>query len=83
MPPWAAGHHAIPTAVHEAINKQRQEIRELATNLAEPRVVEPTGRERAVGVAQPLLKLALALDLHVERYDSEVLPAIRRAAFHR
>jgi hypothetical protein len=80
---WGGEHHAIPAALQEAIRKERQEIRRLTASLAEIGVVEPISRENAAPFAQALLNLAHALDSHVERYDSEVLPAIRRAAFHR
>ncbi len=80
---WGAEHRAIPPALHEAIRQERHEIRRLAAGLAEAETPEPRGREKAARLAQSLLDLAHALDSHVQRYDSAVLPVVRRAAFHR
>jgi|SRR5579884_1200759 len=80
---WGAEHRAIPPALHQAIRKERHEIRKLAAGLAEAAAVEAGGREKMPRFAQSLLNLAHALDSHVQRYDSAVLPLIRRAAFRR
>jgi hypothetical protein len=80
---WGVDHHAIPLALLEAIKKERHRVRELATGLAEARTLKPINRETASRFAQSLLNLAHVLDSHVQRYDSEVLPLIRRAAFRR
>ncbi len=80
---WGVGHHALSSTLIDTLKGERQEMRRLMAVL---RASSPNKREaRAVGdqssFAETLLALALMLDTHVERYEREVLPSIRRALF--
>lgn len=82
---WGEAHHAIAGALLDTLKNERQEMRTLIATL----------HERSLGVdrrltagdvsafAHTLLALAQTLDSHVERYDSDVLPSILRALFHK
>jgi hypothetical protein len=82
---WGNAHHAIPNALLDTLNSERQEMRRLMTAVhamlpsaqGEPRDGADPG-----AFAQTMLALARTLDSHVERYDGEVLPSILRALFH-
>jgi hypothetical protein len=83
---WGKAHQAIPGMLLDTLKNERQEMRQsIAALRALPQAVyrEPqTAGDRRV-FAQTLLAVARTLDSHVERYDGEVLPSIRRALRHR
>jgi hemerythrin-like domain-containing protein len=80
---WGEGHHAFSGSLLASLRGERQKMRKLLADLEalssgvdqEPKIVTD---HRAT-----LLALTAILDSHVERYDGEVLPAIRRTLFHR
>jgi Hemerythrin HHE cation binding domain len=80
---WGEGHHAFSGSLLTALNDDREKLRKSLTDLTagvsgteeEPQILTD---HRAT-----LLALTAILDSHVERYEDEVLPAIRRALFHR
>jgi hemerythrin-like domain-containing protein len=80
---WGVGHHAVSGSLLTALNDEREKLRKLLTDL--PAV--PSGAEEEPQILTDhratLLALTAILDSHVERYDDEVLPAIRRALFRR
>lgn len=82
---WGRDHQAIPTTLLDTLKIERQEMRRLITATSalpsDHRQPQSTADRRSF--AQTLLALARTLDLHVARYDGEVLPSIRRALFHR
>jgi hypothetical protein len=82
---WGEDHQAISNTLLETLKVERQEMRRLVVGLpassGEHREPQTTADRRAL--ADTLLALARTLDLHVARYDGEVLPSIRRALFHR
>jgi hemerythrin HHE cation binding domain-containing protein len=83
---WGEAHHAISSAVLDTVKNEREEMRKLiaAMRSSSPdRDGEPQTAGDPEAFAQTLLDLARALDSHVERYDGEVLPSIRRALFHK
>jgi len=82
---WGEAHHAIAGALLDTLKNERREMRRLIATLHE----RPLGVDRQLtaedrsAFAQTLLALAQTLDSHVECYDSDVLPAILRALFHK
>ena len=83
---WGRAHHAISGTLLDTLNNERQEMRKLVAAL--PALSAGVDREPQTaadrdGLARTMLALARTLDSHVARYDSQVLPAIRRAVFHR
>ncbi|HJU09580.1 MAG TPA: hypothetical protein VJ728_01820, partial [Candidatus Binataceae bacterium] len=64
---------------------ERQEMHNLLARLplSSNELREPHTEKERLALAETLLALARTLDLHVARYDAEVLPSIRRALFHR
>ena len=80
---WGAGHHAFSASLLAALNDEREKLRKLLTDL--PAVSSGAGKEPQILTEHraTLLALTAILDSHVERYDDEVLPAIRRTLFHR
>jgi hypothetical protein len=83
---WGKAHHAISDPLLNILKSERQEIQNLMSALAE-RSSAGDGEQRKAkdraALAPTLLALVHALDLHVERYESEILPSILRAVFHR
>jgi hypothetical protein len=65
------------------LNDEREKLRKLLTDL--PAVSSGAEEEPQILTDHraTLLALTAILDSHVERYDDEVLPAIRRALFRR
>jgi hypothetical protein len=83
---WGEAHHAIPGTLLETLKNERQEMRKLMAALRELSSgvdQEHQTSEEHRSFARTLLALAQTLDLHVERFDGEVLPSILRALFHR
>jgi hypothetical protein len=80
---WGEAHQAISGTLQETLKNERQDMRKLVATLHELRF--GLARELTPGehssLAQTLLALARALDSHVERYDSGVLPLMLRALF--
>ena len=80
---WGQAHHAISATLLDTLKSEREELRELVValpGLSSGR--EPQTADGRSGFAQTLLALTRTLDLHVERYEGEVLPSILRALFH-
>ena len=83
---WGEANRAIPDPRLQTLKLEREELRKLIAALpgslsgSEPK---PQSAAASGGFAQTLLALARTLDSHVERHDSEVLPSILRASFHR
>ena len=81
---WGRTHEVIAEASSEALRGEHQRLRELVAALPTASGVEDLEasavKDRA-GFAQTLLALARLLDSHIERYESDVLPAVRRALF--
>jgi Hemerythrin HHE cation binding domain len=80
---WGADHHAISKTLLEALKMERREMGRVVADVA-----ARSGEDRAArgamdhsSLAQTLLALAQILDRHVGRFDSTVLPSIRRALF--
>lgn len=83
---WGEANRAIPDSVLETLKLEREEMRKLIAALPILLSASDPGPQTAAdrgGFARRLLDLAKLLDSHVERYDSEVLPSILRAPFHR
>jgi hypothetical protein len=80
---WGEAHHAIPGPLLDTLKNERQEMRKLMATLHEHSLGEDRKQKAAErsASAQTLLAFARALDSHIERYDSEVLPSILRALF--
>ncbi len=83
---WGRAQHAISGKLLDNLMIERQETRKLVAALPAlspgvDRKPQTAGDRGALG--RTLLALARTLDSHVERYDSDVLPSIRRALFHR
>jgi hypothetical protein len=67
----------------ETLKIERQEMRGLVAEMPlSSREHGPQNTAERRTLAQTLLALARTLDLHVARYDGDVLPSIRRALFH-
>jgi hypothetical protein len=79
---WGEAHHAIPGALLDTLNNERQEMRKSIATLRElsSGVGEPTAGGRSA-FRRTLLALAPTIDSHVERYDGGVLPSLLRAPF--
>jgi hypothetical protein len=83
---WGQAHHAMSGTLLDTLKIERQEMGKLVAALPglSPGVGSEPRRAGDRGVfARTLLALVRTLDSHVERYDSEVLPSILRALFHR
>jgi len=79
---WGKSHHAFSSSLLAALRGDREKMRKLLAELPEL----SSGAEEPQILADhraALLALTGMLDSHVERYDGEVLPAVRRALFHR
>ncbi len=83
---WGEAHHAISPPLFETLKNERQEMGKLMAALR----ASSSGADREAQTAQgradfahTLLALVAMLDSHVERHDTEVLPSILRALFHR
>lgn len=80
---WGVEHHALSSTLIDVLKRERQEMRRLMAVLS---ASSPNKDEaRAVGdqssFAETLLALGVMIDSHVERYEREVLPSVRRALF--
>ena len=80
---WGERHHAFSGSLLAALNEEREKMRKLLGDL--PALASGSDQESQILLEHraTLLALTAILDSHVERYDGEVLPAIRRALFHR
>ena len=80
---WGERHHAFSGSLLAALNDEREKMRKLLGDL--PALASGSDQESQILLEHraTLLALTAILDSHVERYDGEVLPAIRRALFHR
>jgi Hemerythrin HHE cation binding domain len=82
---WGESHQAVSSNLQETLKIERQEMHKLVASLPPSssghRVLQTT-TDRGL-LAQTLLELARILDMHVARYEAEVLPSIRRALFQR
>lgn len=78
---WGEAHHVMSGTLLGSLKNERHEMRRLIAALR----TSPWGLDSQLQTAgngsdfaQTLLALALTLDAHVGRYDSEVLPSILR-----
>lgn len=80
---WGERHHAFSGSLLATLKDEREKMRKLLAEL--PALSSGVDHERPITADHraTLLALTAILDSHVERYESEVLPAIRRALFHR
>ncbi len=83
---WGEAHQAISSPLLDTLKTDREEMHKLvaalpALSLGKGQDAETSADRGAL--ARTLLALAQKLDSHVERYDGEVLPSIRRALFHK
>jgi hypothetical protein len=80
---WGEAHRAISGPLLDTLKNERQQLRKLIATLHDRPVSvdrKLTAEDRRA-FAHTLMALAGTLDLHVERFDSEVLPSILRALF--
>jgi len=77
---WGRTHEAIGADLMARLVAERKELRDLLASL--PRLDASQGPESWPSSARTLLAIVQKLDVHIERYDSEVLPAILRALFN-
>jgi hypothetical protein len=83
---WATANHALSPGLLETLKVERQQMRLLLATLSDLRLNEDRRGESAEDpdtLAETLSALARHIDSHVERYDTEVLPAVLRAVFDR
>ena len=82
---WGQAHQAISGSLVETAKNERQEIRRLmiALRAFAPRDREPRTDEDHRTFGETLVALALILDAHVERYETEIMPSILRALLHK
>ena len=78
---WGESKHAFSASLLTALSGEREQMRKLLADL--PEVASNQEPQILTEHRATLLALTAILDSHVERYDGEVLPAIRRALFHR
>jgi iron-sulfur cluster repair protein YtfE (RIC family) len=83
---WGEVHHAISGSLLDALKIEHQEMRKSLAAL--PELASGVDRKPQTTVdraafARTLLAFARTLDSHVERYESEILPSILRAVFHK
>jgi len=80
---WGQRHHAFSGSLLAALRDEREKMRKLLAEL--PAFSGGVDHEtpNPIDHRATLLALTAILDSHVERYESEVLPAIRRALCHR
>ena len=82
---WGAEHHAISPNLLHSLKIERQEMHYLVASLhdsLDDHHQPPTATARDA-LAQTLLSIARKLDMHIERYETEVLPSIRRMLFQK
>lgn len=81
---WGEARNALPPAVLNGLKNDREDMRRLLAALPDFGSEDAPGSESIIdgaSLAQTLLALARNLDSHIERFDTEVLPTILRAAF--
>ena len=78
---WGKSHHTFSSSQLAALSGEREKMRNLLADL--PVLSSAVAPQILADHRAGLLALTAMLDSHVERYDSEVLPAVRRALFHR
>ena len=83
---WGAEHHAISQNLLHSLKIERQEMHDLVASLhdslGDDHHQPPTATARDA-LAQTLSSIARKLDMHIERYETEVLPSIRRVLFQK
>ena len=80
---WGEGHHAFSGSLLAVLKDGREKLRKLLKDLPAPSSGADQEPRILTDHRATLLALTAVLDSHVERYDDEVLPAIRRTLFHR
>jgi iron-sulfur cluster repair protein YtfE (RIC family) len=83
---WAAAHQALSPTLLATLKVERQEMRSLLAALPDQSSGEscrPEANSDTSAFAKMLRALAQNLDSHIERYDTDVLPSILRAVFHK
>ena len=80
---WGESHHAFSSSLLAALRGDRETMRKLLAELPELSSGVAEEPQILADHRAALLALTAMLDSHVERYDGEVLPAVRRALFHR
>jgi hypothetical protein len=81
---WGEGHHAFSGSLRASLSDEREKMRKVLADV--PALSSSGVAEESQFLSDhraTLLALTAILDSHVERYDGEVLPAIRRTLFHR
>lgn len=81
---WGDARRALAPAVLDGLKNDRKEMRRLLAALPGLESGDAKDSESTLdcaGFAQTLTALAQNLDSHIERFDTEVLPAILRAVF--
>jgi hypothetical protein len=80
---WGERNHAFSGSLLASLKEEREKMHKLLADLA----ARSSGADQESQILTEhratVLALTAILDSHVERYDGEVLPAIRRALFHR
>jgi hypothetical protein len=79
---WGEGHHAFSASLLASLSDERERMRKVLADLPAPSKGVAEEPQILTNHRATLLALTAILDSHVERYDGEVLPAIRRALFH-
>jgi hypothetical protein len=83
---WGQARHAISSTLLNTLQSERQEIRKLVVALTALPSNDDRQRQTAANraaFAHTLLALAQTLNSHIERYEGEVLPLLRRALFRK
>jgi Hemerythrin HHE cation binding domain len=80
---WGERHHAFSSSLLATLSGEREQMRKLLADLPELSSGATDEPQILAHHRATLLALTAMLDSHVERYDGEVLPAVRRALFHR
>ena len=77
---WGQTRSAIGPDLIARLAADRKELHELLVSLPKPN--DARGANHYQSFARTLLAIVQKLDAHIERYDSEVLPAILRALYN-
>jgi len=80
---WGESHHAFSSSLLAALSGEREKMRKSLAELPELSSGVTKEPQILADHRAALLALTAMLDSHVERYEGEVLPAVRRALFHR
>jgi hypothetical protein len=79
---WGQGHHAVSGSLLASLSDEREKMRKVLADMPALSSGVAEGSQFLTDHRATLLALTAILDSHVERYDGEVLPVIRRALFH-